>query len=110
MLKVQIPQTLQCDTKTKEFFEISALPKIRRYISAKIRKEDFKNYWQKKLSSSGSGLHFGHYKSAVESNITTKLHTMYLDTTIATGSVIDKLTKGFLMMLEKLKEILMWIK
>ena len=43
---------------------------------------------KERTSSSILGLHFGHYKSAAESKITTKLHTIFLDTMITTGSVV----------------------
>ncbi len=62
-----------------------AIPKLKRYISSKIKTEDFQNYWRKaneKTSSSISGLHFGHYKSAAENKSISKLHAMFLDTTI----------------------------
>ena len=58
---------------------------------------------KEKTSSSISGLHFGHYKSATESNIISKLHTTFLDTTIKTGKIIKRWTKGLSVMLEKLK-------
>ena len=64
-----------------------ALSEIKRYISSKTKNEDFENYWKKskeRTPSSIFGLYFGHYKSAAESKIATKLHTMFLDTTITT--------------------------
>ena len=69
-----------------------AVLEIKRCISSKIRNNDFVNYWKKKAKertfSSILGPHFGHYKSVAESKIDTKLHTMFLVTTITTGSVI----------------------
>ena len=58
ILKGKIPQILQCKNGTKDFLKMLALTEIRRYISAKMRKSDFKNYWQKekeKTPSSVSG-------------------------------------------------------
>ena len=50
-----------------------------------------------------SGLHFGHYKSASESKTATKLHTIFLGTTMTTGSIIERWTKELSVMLEKIK-------
>ena len=64
-----------------------ALSEIKIYISSRIKNEDFENYWKRakeRISSSIFGLYFGHYKSAAENKIATKLHMMFLDTTITT--------------------------
>ena len=92
MPKGSISKTLQCDNETKEILKMLALPEIKRYISSKIQNENFGNYWKKakeRTSSSNWGLHFGHYKGTVESKIATKLHIMFLDIIIITGSAID---------------------
>ncbi len=97
---------LQDDKEIKEFLEMLAIPKFKKHISSKIKTEDFQNYWKKankKTSLSISGLHCGHYKSAAENKSISKLHAMFLDTTIKTGTIIERWTKGLSVMLEKLK-------
>ena len=106
-MKGNIPRILKEDTEIKEFLEMLAIPKFRRHISSKIKTEDFQNYWRKaneKTSSSLSGLHFGHYKSAAENKSISKLHAMFLNITIKTGTIIERWTKGLSVMLEKIKE------
>ena len=90
----------------KTNLEMLALSEIKRYISSKIKKENFVDYWKKakeRTSSSISRLLFGHYESATENKIATKLHKMFLDSMITTGSVIDWWIKILLVMLEKIK-------
>ena len=56
--------------ETREFLEMMTLCEPRRYISSKIKREDFKKYWRKakeKTSSSVSGIYFGYYKGETES-------------------------------------------
>ena len=58
----------------------------------KNKEQRFRKLLEKKAKertfSSILGPHFGHYKSVAESKIDTKLHTMFLVTTITTESVI----------------------
>ena len=92
--------------RQENFLGMLALPKFKRHVSSKIKTEDFTDYLKKakeKTSSSISGLHFGHYKSVTESKLATKLRTMFLDTTMITGPVIERWTKGLLAMIERTK-------
>ena len=47
ILNGNIPQSLQCDIKPREFLGMLALPKMKRDISTKIRSKDFEDYWKK---------------------------------------------------------------
>ena len=81
-----------------------ALPKLKMHISSKVKTVDFIDYQKKfkeKTSSSILGLHFSHCKNAAESNIMSKLYTTFLDTTIKTGAITKRWTKGLSVMLEK---------
>ena len=98
--------TFQCDNETREFLEMMALPKIKRYISTKIKTKEFINYWKKakeKTSPSIPGLYFCHYRRRAESKLVSKLHTLFLDTTIKTGTVIERWTKVLSVMMKKNK-------
>ncbi len=47
ILNGNIQMIFQDDKEIKEFLEMLAIPKIKRYISSKIKTEDFKYYWEK---------------------------------------------------------------
>ena len=81
-------------------------PLFQSHISAKITTSDFKSYWKKAkelTSSSMSGLHFGHYKSAVDSSFLTAIHTMFSQLTINKGIPLRRWASGLSVMLEKVK-------
>ena len=48
-----------------------------------------------------SGLHFGHWKAAAESNFLSKLHTLFTDIIVSTGYSPVQWQQGLSVMLEK---------
>ena len=108
ILKGQISDSLTRDNNIKEFLEQLRIPLRQLSISSKITTCDFKTYWKKakeKTSYSMSGLHFGHYKSAVDSPLLTAIHLVFLHITINTGISLKRWSSGLSVMLEKLKVI-----
>ena len=106
ILEGRIPEPLNRDNHIKEFLEQLRIPLQQIPISAKITICDFKRYWKKakeKTSSSMSGLHFGHYKCAVDSPLLTAIHTVFLHITINKGIPLKRWSSGLSVMLEKIK-------
>ena len=50
-----------------------------------------------------SGIHFGHYIGACDSEMLSNLHATFLDLVISTGSIVTRWVKGLSVMLEKIK-------
>ena len=68
--------------------------------------KDFRQYWRKakeKTSSSYSGVHFGHYIGACDSETLSNMHATFLDLVISTGSIVKRWIKGLTVMLEKIR-------
>ena len=85
--KGSIQDKIQCDKKSKEFLEIVALQEMKDIYHQKYRNkilQIIEKKAKKRTSSSILGLYFGHHKSVAESKISTKLHAMFLNTTITT--------------------------
>ena len=104
ILRGHIPEILSQDTHIKEFLEQLRRPLLQSQISSKITTSDFKAYWRKakeSTSSSISGLHFGHYKSAVDSPLLTAVHTMCSQLTINKGMTLRRWASGLSVILEK---------
>ena len=70
-----------------------------------VTPEDFKYYWQRvneRTSSSYSGLHFGHYKAAAESDYLSRLHALHITTIARSGCHPKRWGRGLTVMLEKI--------
>lgn len=77
-------------------------------VSIVISPDDFEYYWKRvkeKMSSSYSGLHFGHYKAAAFSSFLSKVHALKLSIITKTGSVPERWAQGLNVMLEKVAGI-----
>ena len=62
--------------------------------------------WSKECTSSSiSGLHFGHWKAAAESNFLSKLHALFTDIVVSTGYSPIRWQQGLSVMLEKKKGV-----
>ena len=76
-------------------------------INTAISRADFIAYWKKakeKTASSVSGLHFGHYKAATDSNMLSELHAKMLHMSFNSGIPLHIWTEGLTCMLEKKKD------
>ena len=73
-------------------------------VPCTISREDYQQYWKKakeSTSSSFSGLHFGHWKSAASYNFLSEIHSLFTEITISTGYIPLRWTFGLTVMLEK---------
>ena len=71
-----------------------------------ITLQDFQWYWKgcrEKTSSSISGLHFGHWKAAAESEELSELHAMMTQMAFQAGCPLLRWCKGLQVILEKHK-------
>ena len=72
-------------------------------------KEDFQLFWKKcneRTSSSISGLHYGHYKAAVDNNHLSELHAMQMQVIAKVGHTLSCWQKGLSCMLEKVMGVI----
>ena len=101
--------TYVCPEGTDEFTRhfVDALKKDnnnRDPISTNISKEDFSAYWRKareQTSSSYSGLHFGHYKTAANDNWLSEIQALSIEIAYANGYSYKRWQQGISAMLEK---------
>ena len=73
-------------------------------VSSLVTAEDFKNHWRKakeKTSSSTSGLHFGHCKSASKNAHLSEVHAISVHIILNTGFSLDRWQRGLAAMIEK---------
>jgi len=73
-------------------------------IPMTVSKEDYQRHWKQsreKTSSSMSGLHFRHWKAAVESNFLSEIHAIFSEITVSTGHSPRRWQQGLSVMLEK---------
>ena len=73
-------------------------------IPLQVSTDDFLSYWKRAkedTSSSLSGRHFGHYKTATRSPLLTKVYTQMCNLTYAKGCTLNRWKKGLTVMLEK---------
>lgn len=104
--KYQFPPDF--DSATKELCMECA--RIRQVISknstiSTISMEHWKSKWRKadeSTSSSASGLHFGHYKAAVDSDIISQFHALKVTLAMRRGIALDRWSNGLSVMLEKI--------
>jgi len=55
--------------------------------------EDFQTFWKKcnkRTSSSISGLHYGHYKAAIDSDYLSELHAIQLQVVVRAGHTLER--------------------
>jgi hypothetical protein len=96
------------DKATKEI--LKECTKIRLMIPkdsvlTRITKDDWDRHWntaKESTLSSASGRHFGHYKAALRSGYITYLHALQVTLITRRGIVLNRWSKGLLVMLEKI--------
>jgi hypothetical protein len=72
-----------------------------------ITPEDFKRFWRvvkKFTSSSMSGVHYGHYKAAIQDALSTEILTQQLTVIARSGIPPENWSIGYQVMLEKIAE------
>jgi len=95
------------DEHTRYFIEALKFPSAearQSTVSLLLRPEDFIAHWKRakeKTSSSPSGLHFGHYKSATYSLPLAHLHARFTQLIFQTGLSISRFQAGLQVILEK---------
>ena len=93
---------------TKLLFEEAAIiysKMSQEQIATYVTAEDFQYYWQRaneRISSSYSGLHFGHYKAASFDPKLLKLHADKLSLCAKTGVQLARWGRGLTVLLEKI--------
>ena len=99
------------DAYTKKFIaslQITAPIDPFDFIPNTVSLHDYQAHWKwskECTSSSISGLHFGHWKAAAESNFLSKLHALFTDIIISTGYSPVWWQQGLSVMLEKKKGV-----
>ena len=97
------------DAYTKNFIaslQITTPIDLADFIPNTVSLQDYQVHWKQSkecISSSISGLHFGHWKAAAESDFLSELHTLFTDIVISTGYSPIQWQQGLLVMLEKKK-------
>ncbi len=79
-------------------------------VKITVTSEDYQYYWNRvkeKISSSISGLHFGHYKATAHSDFLSQCLAMKLELITRTGSAPEQWARGLLVMLEKVAGVAM---
>eukprot|EP00986_Skeletonema_menzelii_P020518 scaffold31443_cov531-Skeletonema_menzelii.AAC.1 len=74
-------------------------------VNIVVTQEDYQYYWRRvkeKISSSFSGLHFGHYKAIAHDDYLSDLLARKLSLIAATGSAPERWARGLSVMLEKI--------
>ena len=99
------------DAYTKNFIaslQITAPINLADFIPNTVSLQDYQAHWKpskERTSSSISGLHFGHWKAAAESNFLSKLHALFTDIIISTSYSPIRWQQGLSVMLEKKKGV-----
>ena len=78
------------------------------FIPNTVSLQDYQVHWKQSkecTSSSISGLHFGHWKAAAESDFLSELHALFTDIIISTGYSPIRWQQGLSVMLEKKKGV-----
>ena len=78
------------------------------FIPNTVSLQDYQAHWKRITectSSSISGLHFGHWKAAAESNFLSELHALFTDIIVSTSYSPVWWQQGLLVMLEKKKGV-----
>jgi len=93
--------------RTKEFLQslkVSEPRELEDLVPMTVSKEDYQRHWRRsreKSSLSMSGLHFGHWKAAAESDLLSEIHAMFTEITVSTGHSPRRWQQGLSVMLEK---------
>ena len=77
---------------------------LKQTVSVVVTAEDFRSYWTKAkegTSSSMSGIHFGHYKSATKSEYLSKIHAISMHIILNAGFSPSRWQRGLTAMIEK---------
>ena len=99
------------DAYTKNFIaslQITTPIDLADFIPNTVSLQDYQVLWKwskECTSSSISGLHFGHWKAAAESNFLSKLHALFTDIVVSTGYSPIQWQQGLSVMLEKKKGV-----
>ncbi len=99
------------DAYTKNFIaslQITTPINLADFIPNTVSLQDYQVHWKRITectSSSISGLHFGHWKAAAESNFLSELHALFTDIIISTGYSPVWWQQGLSSMLEKKKGV-----
>jgi hypothetical protein len=100
------------DSLTREFLAVlqatAPLDPANR-ISCEITHQDFQQHWRKArehTSSSLSGLHYGHYKAAAQSDLLSEMHALMTKLAVTGGAPLACWESGLSVMLEKTKGII----
>ena len=78
-------------------------------ISCEITRQDFQQHWRKsreRTSSSLSGLHYGHYKAAAQSDLLSEMHAIMTELAVTGGAPLARWESGLSVMLEKMKGVI----
>jgi len=91
---------------TEEFLQslrISEQRELEDLIPMTVSKEDYQRHWKRsrKKTLSMSGLHFGHWKVAAESDFLAEIHAMFTEIMVSTGHSQRRWQQGLSVMLEK---------
>ena len=95
------PATLIILKDIARLWEIMGAGEI--YITVSV--EDFQHYWRQmkdRTASSVSGVHFGHYKAAGQSDFPSEVHALKLYLVTKTGSTPKRWGRGLSVMLKKI--------
>ena len=101
------------DPATKLLFEEAAITfgKLsKEEVASYVTVDDFQYYWQRaneRISSSYSGLHFGHYKAASFGRNLSVIHAAKLSECTQRGIPLARWGRGLTVLLEKIVEIIM---
>ena len=100
------------DDLTREFLAVlqaTAPLDPANHISCEITRQDFQQHWRKareRTSSSLSGLHYGHYKAAAQSDLFSEIHALMTELAVTGGTPLARWESGLSVMLEKTKGII----
>jgi len=99
------PGVEDCTKNFLQSLQISEPREPEDLIPMTVSKEDYQRHWKRsreKTSSSMSGLHFGHWKAAAESNYLAEIHAMFTEIMVSTGHSPRRWQQGLSVMLEKI--------
>lgn len=78
---------------------------LNKEVATYVTTEDFQDYWQtanERISSSFSGLHFGHYKAASFDRVLSSMHAAKLSACARKGLPLARWGRGVTVLLEKI--------
>ena len=104
------------DEYTQDFFQCLRRPEWiapGSQIRTTFTKEDFQAYWKavsEWISSSISGLHFGHYKAVIKNDYISEIHAVFTDIAVNAGFSLPRWQRGLTVMLEKKAGLILVVK